>query len=138
MKKILVKIVGVVVLLFFACGEKQTPTIGASPGEVAITLFSAITSGNTQVVKDNIYISDDVQRDVFFDWIDMAAASPQYAESTKGYTPSYTADKTEIDGDNATVELVGKDPAGNLVRITVKLLKVDSRWKVDGDHGVWH
>lgn len=119
------------------CG-KSAVTVANNPGETAVLLFSSITSGNAQVIKDNIYISDEVQRDVFNEWVDMMVASQQYKESTKGYNPSYSVVEEKIDGETAEVLLAGKNPAGQNVQIKVKLLVVDGRWKVDGDHGVWH
>ena len=43
-----------------------------------------------------------------------------------------------IDGNDAEVVLTTKNISGQNVRITVKLLVDEGRWKVDGDHGVWH
>lgn len=136
MKKFL-SVFAVIVLFFFA-SCKETPTVGATPGEVAVSLFSAITTGKADVVKENIHITDTIQRDVFNDWIDMAVSSEQYKENTAVYNPTYNIAEESIDGDNAKVVLTCKEPSGQQVRITVKLLKIDGRWKVDGDHGVWH
>ena len=124
-----------VLLLFAACGGVGE---GKSPGRVAVELFSAITSGDNEFVKDNIYISDTIQREVFNSAIDIAVKSEQYKRNTKDFTPSYKVAKEVVDGDNAEVILTGVGPLGNKVRITVKLLRIDGRWKVDGDHGVWH
>jgi hypothetical protein len=117
-----------------ACAPADVNT----PGEVAVKLFSAITLGDNEYVKDNIYISDTIQREVFNSAIDIAVKSKQYKRNTKDFTPSYEVAKEVVDGDNAEVILTGIGPLGNKVRITVKLLRIDGRWKVDGDHGVWH
>lgn len=122
-------------LLFAACGDAGE---GKSPGQVAVELFSAITSGDNEFVKDNIYISDTIRREVFNSTIDIAVKSEQYQRNTKDFTPSYEVAKEVVDGDNAEVILTGVGPLGYKVRITVKLLRIDGRWKVDGDHGVWH
>lgn len=123
-----------VLLLFAACVTNET----AAPGEVAVKLFSAITTGDNEYVKDNIYISDTIQREVFNSAIDIAVKSEQYRQNTKDFVPDYKVAQETINGDNAEVILTGIGPLGQKVRITVKLLLVDGRWKVDGDHGVWH
>lgn len=125
-----------VLLLLVACGDgtgNVTP-----PGEIAVKLFSAITSGDNEYVKDNIYISDTIQREVFNSAIDIAVKSEQYKQNTKDFVPDYKVEQETIDGDNAEVILTGIGPLKQKVRITVKLLRIDGRWKVDGDHGVWH
>ena len=75
---------------------------------------------------------------MFNSTIDIAVKSEQYQRNTKDFTPSYEVAKEVVDGDNAEVILTGVGPLGYKVRITVKLLRIDGRWKVDGDHGVWH
>ncbi|MBR2638791.1 MAG: hypothetical protein IKD40_08130 [Bacteroidaceae bacterium] len=121
-------------LFLFSC----TPTPEMTPGEVAVRLFTAITSGDSETVKSNIYISDSIQRYVFESTIDIAVASKQYKENTAGYVPSYKVEKEVVDDDRAEVILTGVGPLGQKLRITVKLLLMDGVWKVDGDHGVWH
>ena len=129
------KIFYILALLFLAaCGSENVE----SPGKVAVELFSARTSGDSEYVKNNIYISDEIQREVFNSTIDIAVKSEQYKENTQNFTPSYTVAEESIEGDNAEVVLTGVGPLGQKVRITVKLLRKDGRWLVDGDHGVWH
>ena len=125
-----------VLLLLVACGDGAGNT--TPPGEIAVKLFSAITSGDNEYVKDNIYISDTIQREVFNSAIDIAVKSEQYKQNTKDFVPNYKVEQETIDGDNAEVILTGIGPLKQKVRITVKLLRIDGRWKVDGDHGVWH
>lgn len=122
-------------LLFVSCGRVYDIN---GPGGVAVRLFSAITSGDSEFVKNNIYISDDILREVFYSAMDIAVKSEQYKQNTEGFTPSYKVARESIDGDNAEVILTGVGPLGQKVRITVKLLRMDGRWVVDGDHGVWH
>ena len=117
-----------------ACAPADVNT----PGEVAVKLFSAITLGDNEYVKENIYISDEIQREVFNSTIDIAVKSEQYKQNTKNFTPDYNIDEEVVDGDSAQVVLKGVGPLGQKVRITVKLLRIDGRWFVDGDHGVWH
>ena len=129
------KIVYILLLsVFAACSSNEIK----APGVVAVELFSAITSGNSEFVKENIHISDNIQREVFNSTIDIAVKSEQYKENTKNFTPQYKVAEEVIEGDNAEVILTGVGPLGQKLRITVKLLLVDGRWKVDGDHGVWH
>lgn len=107
------------------------------PGEVAIKVFNAITSGEAQVVKDYMYISDSIQRKSFEMYLDMAMSSQQYRDNTASFEENYTVAQETIDGDSAEVVLTGNNPLGQPVRLTVKLLIVDGEWKVDGDHAVY-
>lgn len=134
MKKTIIFASAVIVFGATSCNRQQQET---APGEVAVRLFTAITSGEMQVVKENIYMSDSIQRSTFYDWIDAAKNSPQYKENTAGFKADYTVAEEHVDGDNAEVILSGTGPLGQKVRITVKLKKIDGEWKVDGDHGVW-
>ena len=68
----------------------------------------------------------------------MAVASDDYKQRTEGFTPDYKVTSEKIDGDKALVVLEGRGPLGNMLKIDVKLLSVDGKWKVDGDHGVFH
>lgn len=123
-------------LLSFLFSCNQPPQ--KSPGEVAVQLFTAITSGDNLFVKENIYISDEVQREVFENTIDIAVNSKQYKDKTAGFIPSYTIEREVVNEDNAEVVISGIGPLGQKMVITVKLLLIDGAWKVDGDHGVWH
>lgn len=110
----------------------------ATPSQIAVTVFNALTSGNMAPVKNGIYFDDPRNGEVFFQYLDMAANSSQYAESIKGYNADYVAENETIDGDTAHVELVGFDSLGNKVRFIVRLQKVDGVWKVHGEHSVFH
>ncbi len=123
-------------LLVVACnnnfvGEK-------SPSEVTLEVFNGLTTGDTAAIKQNIYITDDIMRASFNDYFRIAAASNQYMETTANYKPVYNIVSETIDGETAEVVLKTKNISGQNVRITVKLLVDEGRWKVDGDHGVWH
>lgn len=123
----------VIMLGIISCKEQEQ----ATPGLVALRVFTAITSGEMQVLKDNIHIKDSIKRSTFHDWIDIAKDSPQYKENTAGFKADYTIADEQINGDEAEVILTGTGPLGQKVRITVKLKKIDGAWKVDGDHGIW-
>lgn len=107
------------------------------PGDVALKVFTAITSGEAQVIKDNIYISDTIQRKSFEYYLDIAMSSQQYNENTASFEEDYTVVSEIIDGERAEVVLTGTNPLGQPVRLTVKLLIIDGVWKVDGDHAVY-
>ena len=124
----------VATILFFVSCHKPSKL----PSEVAIDLYTALTSGEVDVVKNNIYIADTIQRKAFDGYLDIVASSEQYRENIKDFVPSYTVASETVEGDNAEVILVGKGPLGQKLRITVRLLLVDGEWKVDGQHGVWH
>lgn len=136
MKKYILFVYTVFAFLFVACSGSKSDS--HSPGEVAVTLYNAITSGDTLAMKEHLYISNRQQRNVFFKYYAMAVSSPQYKQNIENFTPSYQVVEEKIDGDEADVVLSGKNPLGQNVRIMVRLLKVDDVWKVDGDHGVWH
>ncbi len=118
-------------LMLAACGT--TP-----PDEVAVKLHNAITSGDMSYVKENIYFPDTIDYAVFCDYLDMAAASPQYKRMTAGYTADYRAESTDINGDEAFVTLRGKSALKEDMVISVRLVRIEGRWKVDGNHGVLH
>ena len=80
-------------LLFVSCGSVNDIN---GPGGVAVRLFSAITSGDSEFVKNNIYISDDIQREVFYSAMDIAVKSEQYKQNTEGFTPSYKVARESI------------------------------------------
>ncbi len=134
MKKILCAIV--VFFLAVSCAEYVAEH---SPGEVAVKLYTALTDGESmQYVKDNIYFSDSARHKTFSGYLDIVAASPQYKKNIQKAKVNYSVAEEDIDGDVANVVLVGVGPLGQNVRITVRLLKIDGAWKVDGNHGVWH
>ena len=118
-------------LMLAACGT--TP-----PDEVAVKLHNAITSGDMSYVKENIYFPDTIDYAVFCDYLDMAASSPQYKRMTAGYTADYRAESTDINGDEAFVTLRGKSPLKEDMVISVRLVRIEGRWKVDGNHSVLH
>ena len=55
------------------------------PDEVAVTLFNALTSGDMQYVKENIYFANYVHYDAVCDYVDMAvkALEPMPASKAK-------------------------------------------------------
>ncbi|MBR3884680.1 MAG: hypothetical protein IKJ31_08005 [Bacteroidaceae bacterium] len=122
-----------ILALLISC--KTTPDV--PPCDVALKVFTALTSGEAQVIKDNIYIEDSIQRKSFEHYLDIAMSSQQYDENTATFEENYTVAKETIDGDRAEVILVGDNPLGQPVRLTVKLLIVDGVWKVNGDHAVY-
>ena len=123
-------------LLFTAC---KSDFVGEqTPSEVALSVFNGLITGDTAAIKRNIYITDEIQRATFNDYFRIAAASSQYMETTANYKPVYNIVSETIDGNDAEVVLTTKNISGQNVRITVKLLVDEGRWKVDGDHGVWH
>lgn len=135
-------IVATLAFSFFSCGNANS-NAGVSenaeaPSVVALTLYKGITSGDVKGVTENIYFVDSLDFNVFRDYFMMAVASDDYKERTKGFTPNYKVTSEKIDGDKAFVVLEGRGPLGNMLKIDVKLLLVDGRWKVDGNHGVFH
>lgn len=125
-----------IVATIFALASCHRPS--RQPSEVAIDLYTALTSGEVDVVKNNIYIADTIQRKAFEGYLDIVASSEQYRENVKDFVPSYSAASETVEGNNAEVILVGMGPLGQKLRITVSLLLVDGEWKVDGQHGIWH
>ncbi|MBE6302799.1 MAG: DUF4878 domain-containing protein [Bacteroidales bacterium] len=125
---------------FFSCGNVNNGADGNSeaPSVVALTLFKGLTSGDVKAVTENIYFVDSLDFNVFRDYFMMAVASDDYKERTEGFVPDYKVASEKIDGDKALVVLEGRGPLGNMLKIDVKLVSVDGRWKVDGDHGVFH
>lgn len=138
MKRTFLELIIFCALFLVACSETPKITDERTPGEVAVELFTAIVTGQPDVVSRNIHITDKIQLDSFNDYLRIAANSTQYKESTEHYRPVYTVIEEHVDGENAEVVLRAKNIMGQNVRITVKLLLVDGMWKVDGDHGVWH
>ena len=62
--KHLTKIFAVVALVaaVASCGGESTSAETVKPGDVAVQLFNAITSGDVQVVKDNIHFDSKVEK----------------------------------------------------------------------------
>ena len=89
--KHLTRIFAVVALVaaVVSCGGESTSAETVKPGDVAVQLFNAITSGDVQVVKDNIHFDSQVEKEVFDEYLDMAVASQDYKERTSGYTANY-------------------------------------------------
>lgn len=121
-------------LLFFLYSCADRP----APGEVAVSLFNALTSGEAQVVRDNIYFADDVERNAFGEYLDMAFRSEDFAERTRDYRADYKVVSEVVNGDSAHVVLVGKTVLKQQTRFTVLLVNVDGCWKVDGRYSVLH
>ena len=124
-------VLAAVLFMFTACAT--TP-----PDEVAVKLHNAITSGDMSYVKENIYFPDAIDYTVFCEYLDMAAASAQYKRMTAGYKADYRAESTDINGDEAFVTLRGKSALGEDMIISVRLVRIDGCWKVDGNHAVLH
>ena len=110
----------------------------ASPSDIALTLYNGLTSGDVKAVTENIYFKEQLDYNVFRDYFQMAVSNADYKERTKNFKPDYKVTSEQIDGTEATVNLEGIGPLGNMLKITVKLLLVDGRWKVDGNHGVFY
>lgn len=124
-------------LLGLLGGCSSSDKASETPGDVAVALYSALTSGDAETVKRYLYISNKQQRSTFFKYLDVAVNSKQYKDNTQGYVAKYSVAEESVDGDTANVVLVGMGPLGQQLRITVKMLMVDGSWMVDGDHGVW-
>ena len=103
-----------------------------------MSLFNALTSGEAQIVRDNIYFADNVERSAFYAYLDMAYDSKDFAERTKGYKADYKVVSEKIDGDSAFVVLLGKTALAQDTRFNVLMVKIDGEWKVDGRFSVLH
>ena len=127
-------------LSLLSCGNGGSSANGnsKSPSAVALTLYKGLTSGDVKGVTENIYFAKKSDYKVFCDYFNMAVASSDYKQRTEGFTPDYKVTAEKVDGDKAFVVLEGRGPLGNMLKIDVKLLSVDGKWKVDGDHGVFH
>ena len=121
-----------ILLLLVSCERK------AAPGEIAVLLFNALTSGEAQVVRENIYFADKVERSAFYAYLDMAYDSKDFAERTKDYKADYKVVSENIEGDSAYVVLKGRTVLEQDTRFNVLMVKVDGEWKVDGRFSVLH
>ncbi len=119
----------------FSCGNGND---GGKPSAVALELYEGLTSGDVKAVTGNIHFQDTLDYAVFRDYFQMAVASNDYKQRTQGFKPDYKVTSEKIKGDEAFVVLEGVGPLGNMLKIDVKLLLVEGRWKVDGNHGVFH
>lgn len=128
-------LVASMVMFLCACGNKKYEN---SPSDVAVTLYNGLTSGDYEAVTENIYFQDSLDFNVFRNYFRMAVESDDYKSRTEGFKPDYAVKSESIDGDVATVNLEGIGPLGNLLKINVRLVLVDNKWKVDGNHGVFH
>ena len=124
------------VMFFAACGNKNK--FEESPSEVALKLYNGLTSGDVETVTENIFFEDSLDYNLFRDYFKMAVTSEDYKKRTEGYKPEYEVKSEDIDGDVAIVKLEGIGPLGNMLKIDVRLVAVGNRWKVDGNHGVFH
>lgn len=118
--------------------KQEAQVVGASPSEVAVTLYTGLTSGDVKAVIENIYFTNSIDSNVFRDYFEMAVASSDYKKRTEGFKAQYKAVSETIDGEDAVVALEGMGPLGNFLKINVKLHLIDGHWKVDGHHGVYH
>ena len=121
-----------------SCSNNQVNSVEETPSVVALKLYKGLTSGDVKAVTENIYFVDTLDYSVFRDYFEIAVASPDYKQRTQGFKADYKVVSEKIDGDKAFVVLAGKGPLGNMLKIDVKLLLVEGRWKVDGNHGVFH
>lgn len=135
MKKIAYIFVALFATLLGVACSKPAPT---PPDEVAVKLYNAITSGDITFVKKHLHFSNPVEYEVFCDYLDMALRSDEYWERTEGYKADYRVLDTKIYGSEAYVELQGETPLNGTATMTVHLLFIDGKWKVDGNHGVLH
>ena len=133
--KHLTKIFAVVALVaaVASCGGESTSEEIVKPGDVAVQLFNAITSGDVQVVKDNIHFDSQVEKEVFY-----AVASQDYKERTAGYTANYEIVSDTITADTAFVKLKGMTALGKMTTFNVRLVRIEGDWKVDGSQAVLH
>lgn len=133
-----IKYIFIFVLLagaFFSCGNANE---AGKPSAVALELYEGLTSGDVEAVTGNIHFQDSLDYNVFRDYFQMAVASSDYKQRTQAFKPDYKVTSEKISGDEAFVVLEGIGPLGNMLKIDVKLLFVEGKWKVDGNHGVFH
>ena len=128
-------LVAIFAFVSFSCNNVNG---GENPSKAALELYEGLTSGNVKAVTENIYFADTLDYNVFRDYFKMAVASDDYKQRTQSFKPDYKVVSEKISGDEAFVVLEGKGPLGNMLKIDVKMLFVDGRWKVDGNHGVFH
>lgn len=118
--------------------QKNERKYAETPSEVAIKLYNGLTSGNVKAVTENIHFQDSLDYNVFRDYFEMAAASEDYKKRTKNFNADYKVVSEKINGEEALVGLEGIGPLGNMLKINVKLIMIGDKWKVDGNHGVFH
>jgi hypothetical protein len=131
-------VIPVMCVMLSCTGKSGTVETDQNPGEVAVAVFNALTSGDVQVVKDNIYFPDEIETISFGKYLDMAVASEKFAERTKGYDADYRIISEKIDGDSAHVVLAGMTALKQKTRFNVLVIKIDGKWKVDGHFSVFH
>ena len=122
-------------LSLFSCGNVNNVE---APSAVALKVYEGLTSGNVKDVTDNIYFVDTLDHTIFREYLEVAVASADYKKRTQGFKSDYKVVSEQVSGTKASVVLEGIGPLGNKLKIDVKLLSVDGRWKVDGNHGVFH
>ena len=122
-------------LSIFSCGNVNN---GEAPSAVALKVYAGLTSGDVKAVTDNIYFVDTLDHTIFREYLEAAVASSDYKQRTMAFKPNYKVVSEKVSGQNAFVVLEGVGPLGNNLKIDVKLLSVDGRWLVDGNHGVFH
>lgn len=118
--------------LFAACSQPVAPDV------VAVRLFNAVTSGDMDYVKENIYLSHREDINVVNEFLTMMASSPEFKKRTEGYTADYRATAVNYAGDEAWVELKGKGVSGEMITTITRMVFVDGRWLVDGDYSILH
>lgn len=108
-----------------------------APGEVAVVLFNAITEGDADVVKKNIHFAYEGDYDVFSEYLDMAIKSEDFAQRTEGYKADYKVLSEVVTGDSAYVVLQGRTVLEQVSCFKVRMVRIDGKWKVDGDYSVF-
>ncbi len=121
----------VLLVIIFGC-TRTTP-----PDVVAVNLFNAITSGNVEYVKENIWFSQESDYKAVNDFLDIVVASSDYKQRTEGYTADYRAVRVNYEGDEAWVELQGRNVIGERIITLVHLLYINERWMVNGEQSVF-
>ncbi len=122
-------IVLLAVFSFVAC--KVTP-----PDEVALRFLKALTSGDVNYAKENIYFPNKSDYAFVCEYLDMVAKTDKYKSGVAEFKTEYRVAKCLYEGDEAFVELIGKNITGNYDVVALRMLRIDGRWLVDGKQSV--
>ena len=129
-------VLSLVLLALVACGGVQLTSQG--PGSVAVLFFSSITSGNVDDVRDNVVFANEAEEQIFEAYLESLFVPNAGKQTPDGHDADFVVSSEKIMGDTAFVELKASSVVDKRVKMKVRLLKDDGKWKVDGSQAVLH
>jgi hypothetical protein len=119
-----------------ACNDVEE--LSRTPGEVAVLFFNSITACDVEGVRDNVIFDNEDEARIFDGFLEKFFVPDAAKPNPRGNDAGYTVILEKVDNDTAYVELQAMSAVDKQVKMTVRMLKDDGDWKVDGSQAVLH